>query len=679
LDDISFKYNDMLSINLEVCADDPCIDLSTIIPSGYIISPNPHVSGTNFCPSVGMGIYTIEYCNPVDLGTCNCGTMTINVSQDQWPKLAADSVSNIKDEQGNVIIHSDTEDAYYVAGWYNGTIEFDNDATNQFTALNDGGNGNDIFVVKYHECGQILWSMTYSNSSPSFLATQSMKPTDLLLHNSKLYVSANRVNSSGLNKGFILALNPSDGNIDMSSFNPIIFGRAQASGESAVNRMDIVNDPLQGEMLTVTGGIKGRWIADPQFPAAMSSNLATWDIMTSVIDLSGTAIWIKTFGEEFDDEGYGITTNSDGTIYITGMITNANAPFIFGGSSITKPTNSGLKEVFVASYRYNGIENWAVINGASANDWGKDIVTISGTNFLALTGVSQRNLTGPTSISIGNLTGVNYTFIPENKGYDMFVALINRNNGNAQSVRNFGNSNLSTDGNNIFPHEVTYDPVNIKLGISGSYSGIFEADCHTIQSLLVKDYNPFMMRLSMTNNPTCSLTGTIASPNMIETDWIAHLKSTINIDSKDYGFGHCFDANGLYYFTGSFEDEIVLEPSSFPTFSPVNQVDYFAARVDNLGILKSSPVIFLNNIGSLDELDNVEISVYPNPAHDEISIKLVESGGIINIANISGQIVYSQRIEANNADVNTNRFDSGMYIIAHTTKTKTYYVKFIKD
>jgi hypothetical protein len=74
-----------------------------------------------------------------------------------------------------------------------------------------------------------------------------------------------------------------------------------------------------------------------------------------------------------------------------------------------------------------------------------------------------------------------------------------------------------------------------------------------------------------------------------------------------------------------------------------------------------------------------QLSVYPNPATSSVSIKFPsDEAGEIQIVNLFGQIVYSEKINTEQTNIDVSRFTSGMYVVrwssGENNETKTFSV-----
>jgi hypothetical protein len=100
-------------------------------------------------------------------------------------------------------------------------------------------------------------------------------------------------------------------------------------------------------------------------------------------DAFGNQQWIKQLGAAAGSEGYGITADSAGNIYVTGYVEG----------SLRGETNAGYGDCFLAKYSPAGDELWVKLAGSSAHDWGS-AVTVDGSGYVYVTGATGVSLDG---------------------------------------------------------------------------------------------------------------------------------------------------------------------------------------------------------------------------------------------------------------------------------------------
>jgi len=95
-------------------------------------------------------------------------------------------------------------------------------------------------------------------------------------------------------------------------------------------------------------------------------------------------------------------------------------------------------------------------------------------------------------------------------------------------------------------------------------------------------------------------------------------------------------------------------------------------KIDNV-------VLNADHVVGVEELNSI-VDIYPNPASSFLNIRNVAAFSNITILNAVGQVVLSQKNNANLISVNTENYNSGLYFIRLQTETgETIIKKFIKE
>lgn len=99
-----------------------------------------------------------------------------------------------------------------------------------------------------------------------------------------------------------------------------------------------------------------------------------------------------------------------------------------------------------------------------------------------------------------------------------------------------------------------------------------------------------------------------------------------------------------------------------------NTVDGYILYMDSIHVVKEDPV-------SINEIEKLEFSVYPNPASDKIQIISPFDITSVRIINFSGQVVMKE----NNTELLISSLDSGVYYIEVLINGFAVTHKFIKE
>ena len=98
---------------------------------------------------------------------------------------------------------------------------------------------------------------------------------------------------------------------------------------------------------------------------------------------SGTKQWTKQLGSSVRDSANGITIDSSGNIYVTGMT--------FGG--LDWNTSAGANDLFVIKYNSSGTRQWTKQLGSASTDAANGVATDSSGNVY-VAGVTYGGLDG---------------------------------------------------------------------------------------------------------------------------------------------------------------------------------------------------------------------------------------------------------------------------------------------
>jgi len=245
------------------------------------------------------------------------------------------------------------------------------------------------------------------------------------------------------------------------------------------------------------------------------------DIILVKYNSSGTKQWTKQLGTSSSDEGRGVTTDSSGNIYVTGLTQggldgNTNS----GGSSVdndiilvkynssgtkqwTKQlgtsssacgndafktncgssagngvttdssgniyvtgftvggldgnTSSGYWDIFLTKYNSSGTKQWTKQLGNSGNQHGKDVTTDSSGNIY-VTGYTAGGLDGNTELGVWDIFLVKYN----SSGTKQWTKQL------GTSSSDQGNSVTTDSSGNIYVTGVTYNYLDGNTGIGGA-------------------------------------------------------------------------------------------------------------------------------------------------------------------------------------------------------------------
>ena len=139
----------------------------------------------------------------------------------------------------------------------------------------------------------------------------------------------------------------------------------------------------------VTGGTKGGLDGN--------TSAGNTDLFVVKYNSSGTKQWTKQLGSSGLDSANGITIDSSGNVYVTGVT--------FGG--LDWNTSAGANDLFVVKYNSNGTKEWTKQLGSASSDYANGLATDSSGNVY-VAGVTYGGLDGNSNQDTSDLFVVKY-------------------------------------------------------------------------------------------------------------------------------------------------------------------------------------------------------------------------------------------------------------------------------
>ncbi|MCK5797376.1 MAG: hypothetical protein KAI47_09345 [Deltaproteobacteria bacterium] len=216
-------------------------------------------------------------------------------------------------------VTTDAQDHLFVTGTFAGTVDF-------------GGGGlksagkDDIFVASYDENGKHLWSKRFGGAQRDSGVGIAVDPQGHVVFTGSFLGSVN------LGKGSLAAIGPS-ANIVIASFDTsgaIRWSKA-FGGTNKAFAPAIAVDPSGN--VALTGGFVGS--VDLGGGPLKGANIPpgdTTDIFVASFTPDGAHRWSERFGDWDDDIGYGVTADGKGNVTITGYFQRS---IDFGGGSLS--------------------------------------------------------------------------------------------------------------------------------------------------------------------------------------------------------------------------------------------------------------------------------------------------------------------------------------------------------
>ncbi len=263
-------------------------------------------------------------------------------------------------------ISTDDSGNIYTTGYFQGTADFDPSAgTYNLTSAGS----RDIFIQKLDASGNLVWAKAMGGTSYDYGysistdASGNVYTTGFFQDLADFDPSAGTYNltSAGSRDIFIQKLDAS-GNLLW----------AKAMGGTSDDYGYSISTDASGNVY-ITGYFEGTVDFDPSAGTYNLTSAGYSDIFIQKLDASGNLLWAIAMGGTSYDEGYSISTDGSGNVYITGSF---KGTVDFDPSAGTyNLTSAGSYDIFIQKLDASGNLLWAKAMGGTSYDEGFSIST----------------------------------------------------------------------------------------------------------------------------------------------------------------------------------------------------------------------------------------------------------------------------------------------------------------
>lgn len=283
------------------------------------------------------------------------GNNSINAQSFQWAHRAGLYAFDLgygigTDNAGNV----------YIAGKYERNANFSG------TIVSCAGN-HDIYLAKYSPSGVLQWVRTAGGVSGDYAHAIAVDGAG----NSYVTGEIERT----VKFGSITFSGNGSNDVFLAKYNTNgVLQYAKKVGGSSKSDRGLGISEFNGNVY-ITGNFQGT----ASFSGTTLTSSGGLDIFIAKYTTSGVFQWIKKAGGLGNDEGYAVSNDAGGNIFVTGYFSSTAK---FGGTSIA---SKGGNDIFIAKYTPSGSLIWVKKAGGTGHDYGMGI-KVDNSNRVFLTG-----------------------------------------------------------------------------------------------------------------------------------------------------------------------------------------------------------------------------------------------------------------------------------------------------
>jgi hypothetical protein len=268
-------------------------------------------------------------------------------------------------------VASDSSGNIYIAGWFEGTVDFDpTDGIDNHSSVD----ASDAFLSKFDSSGNFKWAKTWGGTWPDCARGVDIDASG------NIYVSGYFRDVVDFNPGSGIENHTAAGNSDcfLSKFNAAGYYRWSCTWggtNSYQGRASVVDDAGNSD---VTGFFWDAVDFNPGSGVDSHTSLGMGDAFLSKFDTSGTFQWVRVWGGTLYEQDRGVALDSLGNVYVTGWFADM-VDFNTGAGTEEYSTN-GVDDVFLSKFDSSGTFQWARTWGGLNFDYGYDVSVDSSGN-----------------------------------------------------------------------------------------------------------------------------------------------------------------------------------------------------------------------------------------------------------------------------------------------------------
>lgn len=554
---------------------------------------------------------------------------TINANSQAPDWSWANGIGSVGSDAGNSIT-VDADGNIYTTGFFVSTVDFDPGA-GVFNLTSSHPNISDIFVSKTDSAGNFVWAKAFGGQALDVGRSIAFDPSGT----GAIYFSGNFVGTSDFDPSAVV--------FNLTSSTPIysdvfickldtagnfIWAKGMGGSEDDISYSMSV-DPSGSGNIYCSGNFRGLADFDPDAGVFNLTAIGNTDIFVAKYNSSGNLIWAKEIGGNGYDQSIFIARGQSGTDIITTGYFSGMVDFDPGAGS-SNLTSVGGDDIFISKLDSAGNFVWAKNFGGTAGDYGTSVTTDVAGNVYT---------TGRFAGQVDFDPGAGVFNVISWGGDDAFISKLD-NAGNFVWAKGIGSGTYETST------DIVVDNSGNVLTIGGFQNTIdFDPGVGVFNLTAAGNIDIFISCLDSTGNFVwAKQTGGLNGDNC---------KAIV------------LDALGHLIMTGTFSSSTILFGST--TLTCGGQSDMFISKLDT-----PTPT----GIETISN-DQFPVNIFPNPFTDELTVNCTIQGEII-ICDVTGRVVYNEKLTSINAQQITANWHKGIYFVEVITDAGTVVKKVVK-
>lgn len=507
----------------------------------------------------------------------------------------------------------------YCTGTFSGTTDFD-PGTGVYNLI--AGWDTNVYVCKLNSAGNFIWAKQFEGLGNKEVSAITVDDSG------NVYTVGNIWGGIDLDPGTssygFYSLGASDIFISkLDSSGNFVWGKH--IGGNYTDGVHDIHIDNKGNIYA-TGFFTGTVDFNPDTATFNLNGVGNYNVFILKLNADGNFVWAKQLGGNYDEEGYGITTDSIDNVYTTGYFSQTTDFDPGAGYYPLTALPNGTEDIFVSKLDSVGNFVWAKQMGGKDYDEGYGIAIDSHANIIT-SGYFRDTADFDPGIAIYNQI---------NSGYlDMFISKLD-SAGNFVWAKQFSVNAWNTNG----PSIVTDKSGNIYT--TGNFTGTV-------------DFNPGASSFTLTAAGTDNIfiSKLDSSGNFV---WAGQLGGTSSSETSESIY---VDNAYNIYTTGWFYTTVDFDPgTSAYNLTSIGSWDAFVHKMS-----QSFTGIEENNEANI-------LRIFPNPFNSSIFIaaqNLKTNSIEITIKNVLGQTVLNQQennlINSYTKTIDLNFLAKGIYLL----------------